>query len=206
VPTPKTAAAWAATIRGMKFSLVAAPLFLLGYGVIRLVGRADGRYGPGLDWQAAHLANLVSLGLFAVVVLGMRRLLPRGPWREVVVGGTLLGIGALTGQFVNDTVAAMLAHDRAEMVSIGDRFQAVPGVMPVFYTVGPQLFGIGLFVLTVLLARAGRLPWWSAALTVAGVLVPAFTLDLLPVSGLALLAAYAPLWSGRRTAGPRPVR
>ena len=180
----------------MRSSLIAAPLFLAAYGVIRLIGRADGSYGPGLDWQAAHLANLVSLALFVVVVLGMRRMLPGGPWREVVVVGTLAGIAALAGQFINDIVAAALATDRPEMVVIGDRFQAVPGVMPAFYTVGPQLFAIGLVVLTAVVARVGRLPWWSAVLVPVGIILPAFTLNLLPVAALVLLAAYAPLWSG----------
>ncbi|HWS37884.1 MAG TPA: hypothetical protein VN408_34765 [Actinoplanes sp.] len=36
-------------------ALLAAPLAMTAYGITRIIGRLDGHYGPGPDWQLAHL-------------------------------------------------------------------------------------------------------------------------------------------------------
>ena len=54
-----------------KISLIAAPVCFFGYGVLRLFGRMDGRYGPGPDWQAAHVVFFVGLGLLVPAVLAL---------------------------------------------------------------------------------------------------------------------------------------
>jgi len=174
-------------------SFVAAPLFLALYGVLRLVGRADGVYGPGWDWQAAHLAALVGVVLFVPVIVGFGRMLRPSWWRGTLVGVTLIGLVAAVVQFGADIVTGLLAADKAEMESIGDKFTDIPGVVPAFYTVGPQLFFAGLILLAIAAAIARKLPWWSAVLVVVGILLPPVTLDLMPVAGLCLAAAFAPL-------------
>jgi hypothetical protein len=148
-------------MRIARLAAVAAPLFMLAYGVIRLIGRLDGVYGPGVDWQAAHLANLAGLVLFAFVVFGIRRLLTPGWGRDAVVIATLVGAAASIVQFVADIVEGLLAADKAEMRELSREFHALPGVDLAFYQVGPQLLYVGMIVLTAMLARERKLPWWS---------------------------------------------
>ena len=64
----------------MKFAgagLLALPVCFTAYGVIRFVGRLDGHYGPGPDWQAAHLVNLVGPPLLHVGLLALTVVLVR---------------------------------------------------------------------------------------------------------------------------------
>ncbi|MEV0703696.1 hypothetical protein AB0I53_38070 [Saccharopolyspora sp. NPDC050389] len=190
----------------MKFSracLIAAPLCFAGYGVVRLVGRMDGQYGPGLDWQVAHLVNLVGLALFGPAVLGLRRELSgRGRTFWTVV--TLVGVGTSTVQFVIDVVAGLVASDKAGMREISAQVSAIPGARVAFYVVGPPLLYVGLLALTIMLARAKAVAWWSPALILVGASLPIVSLDLVPIGALCALAALAPLASGqlgtRRTA------
>lgn len=176
-----------------RFAAVAAPLLMLAYGVIRLVGRMDGVYGPGLDWQAAHLANLAGLVLFVFLVLGIRRLLPRGVGRETVVAFTLVGAGASIVQFVVDIAWGLLAADKAGMRELSRQFRALPGVDLAFYQVGPQLLYVGVVALTGMLAYRRLLPWWSVGLVLVSSLLPVATLDLLPVAAAGYLVALLPL-------------
>src|SRR5690349_15387665 len=118
----------------MKFTatcLVAAPLCVAGYGIARLIGKMDGQYGPGLDWEIAHILNLAGLVLFVPAVVGMRRLLPRTGGRELWAAVTLVGVVTMFVQFVVDIVAG-LAPDKAGMTAIGDGFGSVPGAQFVF--------------------------------------------------------------------------
>jgi hypothetical protein len=188
----------------MGFTLIIGPLCLVAYGVLRLLGRLDGDYGPGWDWQLAHLAGLVGMVFFVPAVLRLGRLLPRSPWRTGAVAVTLIGLAASMVQFGADMVEAFMAADRAHLKSLQHAFTAVPGVEPAFYTVGPQLFFAGLLVLTILLAVARRLPWWSPVVVAAGIALPPVTLNLISVAGLCMLAALYPArraTTGTDTAG-----
>jgi hypothetical protein len=176
----------------MKSSLVIGPLGLAVYGVLRLLGKVDGDYGPGWDWQLAHLVGLVGMLFFVAAVLNLGRLLPRTPWRTGVVAVTLIGLAASMVQFGADMVEGFMAADRAELKSLQHDFTAIPGVEPAFYTVGPQLFFLGLLALTILLAVARQLPWWSPVVLLAGILLPPLTLDLIPVAALCILVALLP--------------
>ncbi len=173
--------------------MFSAPLCIAGYGVIRLAGRADGHYGPGPDWQAAHLFGLLGMVLFIPVVLNLSRELPPSRWRDGTVGLTLIGLGATIVQFTADISFAALAENKADMSRLSNQFSDIPGVRPLFYTVLPQLFFLGLVVLTVLLARRKLLPWWSPPLLLAGILLSAFSLDFLPLTGAAILVALLPM-------------
>jgi hypothetical protein len=176
-----------------RFAVIAAPLAMAGYGVARLIGRLDDSYGPGFDWQLAHFLGLAGLLLFVPLVLGMRQLVAAGPAREVAVAVTLAGLAASIVQFGADIVQAFLAADRAELRSLQSDFSGLPGVQAAVYDFGPLCFYLGVVALAALVAQAGRLPWWSPALLLAAVLLPAVTLDLMPLSGLLMLVALLPL-------------
>ncbi|MFI6905738.1 hypothetical protein ACIBKY_31050 [Nonomuraea sp. NPDC050394] len=176
-----------------RLSVLGAPLLLCAYGGISLLGLADGRYGPGPDWQIAHALGIAGMGLFACLALGIRLLLAPGLAREMAVGATLIGATTSIVQFAADMVYGVLADDRAGMNALSRQVRALPGVDLVFYQVGPQLLFAGMIVLTFILAVKGTLPWWSPALVLAGSLLPLVTLGLIPVSALCYLIAFLPL-------------
>lgn len=188
-----------------RLMLVAAPLLISLYGVLRLIGKADDQYGPGLDWQAAHLAGLAGIVLFVPLTLMLGRLLPRTPWRAGTVVVTLVGLACTMVQFGADIVEGLMAADRAEMSDLSRQFRDIPGVDLAFYAAGPQLFFVGLLVLAVLLAVARRLPWWSPVLMAVGIALPPVTLDYIPLTGLLLAAALWPATAHLRRP-PRPAQ
>ncbi|MEU5903228.1 hypothetical protein [Micromonospora sp. NPDC047527] len=190
-------------MRRASIFLVAGPTCIVGYGLLRLWGRSDGTYGPGLDWQAAHLVGLAGMVFFVPAVLALARLLPRSPWRTGVVALTLVGLAATMVQFGADIVEGLMAADRAEMSALGADFKDIPGVEIAFYDVVPQLFFLGLVVLAGMLVASRRLPWWSVPLLLAGIVAPVVTLDLLPLGGLCMLVALAPALPALRQ---RPMR
>ncbi|MFI9505550.1 hypothetical protein [Nocardia sp. NPDC052566] len=183
--------------------LVSASSCISGYGVLRLIGLSDGRYGPGIDWQTAHLAGLTGMVLFVPVVLELGQLLPRGGWRTGGVAVTLIGLAASIVQFGADIAFGALAADKAEMSRLSHQFKEIPGVEFLVYAGAPPLFFLGMVALTVLLTRAGLLRWWSPAVMLVSGLLPLLTLDLLPVTGLGMLAALAPLIAPTRLARTR---
>lgn len=180
--------------RAATFALVAGPLALSGYGVARTIGRLDDVYGPGFDWQLAHVLGLAGFLLFVPLVLGLRALVPAGAVRDVAVGATLLGLAASVVQFGADIVLAFMAADKEELRSLQQDFAALPGVRPAIYDVGPLFFFAGIVVVAALAARAGRLPWWSPVALLVAVLLPPVNLDLMPLAGLLMLVALLPLW------------
>ncbi|MBP2189040.1 hypothetical protein [Nocardia goodfellowii] len=173
--------------------LVSAPLCIAGYGVIRLAGRADGHYGPGSDWQAAHLFGLLGMVLFIPVVRNLAAELPPSRPRTGIVVATLIGLAATIVQFTADISFAALADTKADMSRLSHQFSDIPGVRSAFYTVGPRLFFLGLIVLVCMLAWRKALPKWSPPLLLAGILLSAFSLDFLPLTGAAILLALLPL-------------
>ncbi|GIG87913.1 hypothetical protein Pen02_28490 [Plantactinospora endophytica] len=166
---------------------------MIGYGVVRYVGRLDDVYGPGLDWQLAHFLGLAGFLLFVPLVLGLRTLLPGGVVRESAVGATLVGLATCVVQFGVDIVQAFVATDREELRSLQHEFSGLPGVRAAIYDVGPLFFFVGIVLVAVLAARAGRLPWWSPVVLLVGVLLPSVDLDLMPFGGLLMLLALLPL-------------
>ncbi|TMR22562.1 hypothetical protein ETD86_11260 [Nonomuraea turkmeniaca] len=178
-------------------SFVLAPFLVLVYGLVHILDGLDGTYGPGLAWTAGHLAFLAALALFVPLILELAR---RSTHRRAAAGVAvfaLIGVAAGAVQFGIDVVVGFLAADRAEMGTLFDRVQEVPGVMPAVYTVVPAFFYVGLVVLVVMQAVAGRIGWWSPALVALGVGVVVASKDLLTLSALINLAGLAPL--GRET-------
>lgn len=189
-------------------AFIAAPVFMLTYGLIRLL--TDHR-GPGVGWTVGHLAFLIALFLFGLVLLGLRRLaLSENRTRRISVdiatAAGFLGLVAMVVQISVDLVAGMVSADHAEMSRLFDSFQAWPGVTPAIYTVVPQLLFAGLVVLGILAALARRLHPLGAGLIVVGTALAAVNLDLIPAAALCYLAALAPpavrLARGQRQPAP----
>ncbi|MES9504867.1 hypothetical protein ABWJ92_00420 [Streptomyces sp. NPDC000609] len=183
-------------------ALLAGPVLMAGYGVVRLVGRAVGDYGPGVWWTAAHLLFLAGVLAFVPVFLGLRRLAgERGGGRvagEVAAWTGLLGAAAVVVQAVIDLTAGFVSADKEAMSEMFDRVQGVPGVMPLVYTVVPMLFWLGLLALVTLLAflRRDLVRAWTPVLVLAGTAAMAVSLDLLPVGALCLGVALLPVRRG----------
>ncbi|MEV4434078.1 hypothetical protein [Streptomyces sp. NPDC049585] len=177
-------------------AFTAGPLCMVAYGLLRLI---DDRHGPGPDWSLGHLALLAGLLLFVPVFAGLRDRAARGRGpvaRALAASGAVVGLaGAAAGavQAAVDLAVAYCSADRATMDRLFAHVQSVPGVMPVVYTVGPVLFYVGLVLLLVQLAAQRAIAPWRPVAVVAGVVVTAATLDLIPVGGLLFLLALAPL-------------
>jgi hypothetical protein len=81
---------------------------------------------------------------------------------------------------------------------LGDLFTGVHKAAPVpgpLQAIGPLLFQIGVLGLLILLVatRPRRLPIWTPLLVLAGFLLFAINLDLIPVGALIILAGLSPL-------------
>lgn len=186
----------------VKTALLAGPALMAGYGAVRLVGRAVGEYGPGVWWTTAHLLFLAGALAFVPVFLGLRRLAgERGVKRvavEVAAWTGLLGTVAVVVQVVIDLAAGFLAADKQAMSEMFRRVQDVPGVMSLVYTVVPVLFWLGLLALVTLLAflRRDLVRAWAPVLVLAGTVLMAVSLDLLPTGALCLGVALLPVRRG----------
>ncbi|WP_433797006.1 hypothetical protein [Actinoplanes sp. CA-252034] len=223
-----------------KTALVAAPLAMTAYGIARILGRIDGHYGPGPDWQIAHLLGLTGMVLFIPVVLALRRHATTGQTpatghtvtdgrttgRTVTTGRTdrtdglavgrtlvttvtvtaavtLLGLTATIVQFSADMLLAVAATDRDDLRRLQHDFSDIPGIQPAVYDFGPLLFFVGIVVMAALATRTRSLPRWSPALMLVAVLLPTADLNLMPATGLLMLAALWPLRS--RTSSTEPA-
>ncbi len=182
--------------------LVAAPLAMTAYGLTRIIGRLDGHYGPGADWQLAHLFGLAGMLLFIPIVLGLRPLTRTAGTPVTAI--TLAGLATTIVQFAADMILAVAATDRDHLKTLQHQFTDQPGIQLAFYDIGPMLFFLGIVTLAALTAAAGHLPWWSPALMLIAVLLPAADLNLMPLTGLLMLAALVPLTRAHPTGGQRP--
>jgi hypothetical protein len=191
VPTPSE------FFNGMAFA--AAPLFMLAYGVIRLIDGLDGSRGPGAAWTCGHAAFLIASLLFGPVVLGLRHMVAAStPGLRITATASamtaLLGTAAIAGQVLIDLVVGLRAADRQEMNRLFQQIQGYAGVKPALYTVGPVLFYVGLLALVALLAVATprRISGWSPVLVLLGTALMAVNLDLIPLGAACYWLALAP--------------
>ncbi|MFV5993856.1 hypothetical protein ACNPQM_15730 [Streptomyces sp. NPDC056231] len=188
---------------------LAGPALMAGYGAVRLTGRAVGDYGPGVWWTVAHLLFLAGVTVFVPVFLELRKLaVVRGGRRvavETAAWAGLLGAAALVVQAVIDLAVGFLTVDKTAMNDMFGRVQDVPGVMPLVYTAVPMLFWLGLLTLVTLLAffRRDDVKGWAPVLVLAGIVLAAMTLDLLPVGAVCLGAALLPMRRGLPEGGER---
>lgn len=182
------------------------PLLILVYGLVRIFDGLDDRYGPGVAWSVGHLAFLAGLAFFVPAILELRRRTGRPALATVLALVTLVGMAALTVQFVIDLSVGFAATSRAEMSSFFDEVTEIPGAEPIVYTVVPPFFFIGLVAQLAVAAAARRLPWWSPVVALAGGLLIAAEKDLMPVGGVLLGLALLPLAStAAAPVGERPV-
>ncbi|MFI6605995.1 hypothetical protein P8A21_24895 [Streptomyces poriferorum] len=183
-------------------AFLAGPALMAGYGVVRLIGRAAGDYGPGVWWSSAHVLFLAGVLAFVPVFLSLRTAAGvRGGRRagvRLAAGAGLLGAAAVAVQAVIDLVVGFLAADEEAMSDLFEKVQDVPGVMPAVYTVVPMLFWVGLLALVTLLAlfRRGRVPGWSPLLVLTGTVMMAMSLDLLAAGAVCVGLALYPMRRG----------
>jgi hypothetical protein len=194
----------------MRFAYLGAPALVTAYGLARVIDGIDNVKGPGPAWTIGHLFFLAALGLFGVVMVGLRR--EGGRWFDTValVGG-IVGVVAMARVVVVDIVVAWGAADRAEMEREYPKYDDFPGLPDglggVLDAVGGVLFPLGLLVLLVHLAVIRRVPRWSPAVAAAGFVAILATLDFLPLAGVLLLVALVPLARGTsRSPAPASLR
>ncbi|WP_028938134.1 hypothetical protein [Pseudonocardia spinosispora] len=189
--------------------LLATPVLLFGYGVVRLL---DPSHSPGVVWTVSHLfylAGFLAQAAGAVVVFRLLRdqgsLVRRTGGTLVFVGwfGALCGIGQAT----IDLLAGAGAADKAQRAAEATRLrEVIPGAEQLFYGLGPSLAALALIaLLAIAAARTPRyVPWWSPPLALAAAQLPSLTLDLIPVAALLIGAAIWPVHRRLRTPS-RPV-
>ncbi|MER6946688.1 hypothetical protein ABT294_21910 [Nonomuraea sp. NPDC000554] len=171
----------------------AAPLLVTAYGVLRIVDGLDGSRGPGPAWTAGHLAFLAALVLFVPIFWEMRRMLGRSVPATAAVAVGLAGIGCAFAQFSIDVVVGFMAADHDAMAPLFEQVKSVPGVSVAVYTAGPILFYLALVVLVAALAVRRQVSAWVPVAVLLSVLLPFGSLDLMPLGGLLMLAAFLPL-------------
>ena len=164
-----------------RLAAVLAPILLFFYGVLRLVDGRDGDHGPGLAWNVGHILFFAAFMLFAVLTLGLRRLVADGatPARRAVASAA--------------TAVALFGVACFLWVIAGDLFDTVPDLPDAVQLVGPLTFQLGTLVLMGQLVAVRRLRVWSPVLLIVGFVLIAVDLDLLPVAALFILGALAPL-------------
>lgn len=174
----------------VRFSALAAPTFLLLYGLLRLIDGLDGDHGPGLAWNLGHTLFLISFVLLGVLAVGMRHLVPATTvWTPIVASlatvSALFGVGCFLWVILGD-----LFPDLRDGAPLPDALEML----------GPLAFQLGVLTLLIILAtaRPRRLPIWSPLLVLTGFALFAVNLDLIPAGALLILAGLAPLASDRR--------
>ena len=168
-----------------RLAALAAPLFLLAYGVFRYVDGRDGEHGPGVAWNIGHASFLAAFLCFAVVIVGMRRAV-RSPSIRRATATTTVTVLGLVG------VAAFIR------VILGDLFPDADDVLPLpglLHDVGPLLFLMGLIglMIDVAIHEPHRIPVWAPLAVVGGFVAIAANLDLLPVAAGLFLVGFLPL-------------
>ncbi|MFI1994031.1 hypothetical protein [Actinoplanes sp. NPDC020271] len=168
---------------------LAAPVLLLLYGMLRFADGLDGHRGPGLLWNAGHVAFFAAMALFGVLAAGVREQFPpHHRVATVATGMTFAGVLCFLWVIAGD-LSTTLRHDAP-----------IPDVLE---TVGPMLFPLGVLILFGLLVAGRRLPVWTPLLFGAGIAAITVDLDLLPFAALGIFAALTPL---QRAAGPHQLR
>src|SRR5215469_5184696 len=195
-----------------RISFLAAPAFILLYGVVRLIGGLHGSPGgPGLVWTAGHALFLAGLVLFLPVLFGLRGQLPDATKAhrlaaDATIVVACVGLIAFVRVAVVDLVVGLRAADPAAMSRLFGQFEDFPRVLPAaFYQVGPLLFQVGLFLLLTQLAvlRPRRLPGSSPVLFLLGAVLIGIDLDLLPIGAALFCLALAPAFLPKKPLGSR---
>ncbi|WP_051468430.1 hypothetical protein [Actinomadura oligospora] len=200
-------------MKNTRSALLAAPLLISVYGLVRLLDGLDGQHGPGALWVLGHLAFLVSIALFVPVMLMLRRAASgRGAGsRAIATIATVVGLAgaaAAAAQIGIDVWVGSAAADRDEMARMFDDVKSVPGVEAIVYGPGPALFYLGLLALLIGCAAVRAIPAWTPAVALVGIVASLVSLDLLPLTGALVLVPLLPLWRAnvRTDAAALPAR
>ena len=185
-------------------ALIAAPLLVLAYGVLRIADGLDGVRGPGLAWTVGHLAFLGALTLFIPIFWEMRRMLGRSAVATATLVAGVVGIGCAAAQFTIDIIVGFLAADHDAMSPMFEQVQAVPGVSVAVYSVGPILFYVAQLAFAALLAGHRLVKFWVPVAVLAEIVLSVVSKDLIPVGAVLLFVSFLPLM-GRRTPVARHV-
>ncbi|MFE2017329.1 hypothetical protein ACFW9O_04635 [Streptomyces sp. NPDC059499] len=185
-------------LTGSRSPAVIAPLLLVLYGLLRLVDGLDGDHGPGLAWNLGHTLFFIGFALFGVVTIRLRQLVPAATVRTRLVSNTAAAV-SLFG------VACFL------WVILGDLFADLDNAAPLpepLEMIGPLAFQLGWLTLLIMLvaAKPRLLPAWSPLLVLAGFVMFAANLDLMPIGALLLMAGLAPVARAPRPASPTTPR
>jgi hypothetical protein len=158
--------------------------------------------GSNQGWVPAHLLMLGSLFCYVAVILGANQLLGihKGLWGVFGDGATtlaLVGLLLLVSQITIDITVGLLASTPGEMEQMFGKIRAIPAMDYAFYSIGPALFFLGLFLLILLLARFRVLALWSAGVAGAGIIfgVAGMGLNVLP-SPLLVPLSLGSIWIG----------
>ncbi|SIM64115.1 hypothetical protein [Micromonospora cremea] len=189
----------------MKFrrpAFIAAPVLVMGYGIIRLVDGLDGIRGPGPAWTIGHLAFLGALIAFIFAFWQMRRMAGGRVLATVSATAGTFGAVALIIQFSIDIAAGFLATDNYGMSMIVHQVRTLPGISQLAYDFGPYAFYLGQLALVVLLAVQRRIKLWTPVLVLADLATPFIDKDLIPLGAVLLLVSFLPLARGTAAATP----
>ncbi|MFC7106265.1 hypothetical protein ACFQQB_41125 [Nonomuraea rubra] len=156
-----------------QISFTAGPAALLaGWFLMRPI---HGGLEPGPWWTAAHLAWLAAFAMFGLMTLAMRGLAMRDPSRPVTGGRrvavesvtvlALFGVAANLAQLAIDLYTGFAAADGEALRGLLDDVKGYPGVEPVVYGPGAQLFYAAVLAHAVVLAVLRRVTPVSAAVT-----------------------------------------
>ncbi|MEU9090303.1 hypothetical protein [Streptomyces sp. NPDC048428] len=173
------------TTRSTRLFALLVPLFLLLYGVFRLIDGREGDRGPGLAWNIGHTFFFAAFLLLGALVVELRTLVPVRTARRAAAAGAAMVAGVFgAGCFL--------------WVILGDLFPRFDDAAPLpepLEIAGPLAFQLGILTLLTMLvaSRPARLPVWSPVLVFAAFVVIAVTLDLLPLAAVLLMAGLAPL-------------
>ncbi|MEV0995993.1 hypothetical protein [Nonomuraea sp. NPDC050202] len=182
-----------------QISFTAGPAALLaGWFLMRPI---HGDLEPGLWWTAAHAVWLAAFVMFGLMTLAMRGLAEpvTGGARvavQVVTGLALFSVAANLTQLVIDLYTGFAAVDGEALRGLLDDVKAYPGVEPVVYGPGVQLFYAAVLAQAIVLAVLRRVTPVSAAVTAGGVVLLAVA-TFEEGRGSALVAlGMAVLWLG----------
>lgn len=162
----------------MRSMTVAAPLLLLAYGICRWFDGRDGDRGDGWAWNVGHVCFLLSVLLFTVLAVTLRRVSNHRAVATAALVAVVTGAACFT------------------WVIIGDLFDAFRREWPLpdpLGAIGPSLFTLGMLTLLVSEVVARRLAWWSPVLFLLGFVAISVDLDWLPVAAVLITSATVPL-------------
>lgn len=187
--------------RTIRASFIAAPVFLILYGIARLLDGLDGNYGPGIAWTVGHIMFLLGLLTFGLVIIGLYQRVDGGTSRRRFISGLaailgLIGLLVFVRVALIDIITGLRATDHTAMRVISNQLNAYPNAMLLpASNLGPLFFQVGLLILMLQLAilTPRQIPWWSPVTLLLGFLMLGFNLNLLLPGAILIGVALLPL-------------